>query len=64
MFSRDWLMDNYFERIELLKKEQDIYFKNDLLKTKVRHNEEAIKNTLAEHIDWLKIEFKKYDSKK
>ncbi len=64
MFCRDWLMNDYFERLESLKKEQDIYFKDDLLKTKVRHNEKAIKNILSEHIDWLKIEFEKYDSEK
>ena len=55
-------MNDYFERLESLKKEQDIDFKDDLIKTKIRHNEKAIKNVLAEHIEWLKIEFEKYDS--
>ena len=64
LFCRDWLMNDYFERLESLKKEQDIYFKDDLLKTKIRHNEKAIKSVLSEHIDWLKIEFEKYDAEK
>lgn len=64
IFSRDWLMDDYFERLESLKKEQDIFFKDNLLKTKIRFNEKAIKNVLSKHIDWLKIEFEKYNARK
>ncbi|MBL7558979.1 hypothetical protein JAO71_04100 [Olleya sp. YSTF-M6] len=62
LFCRDWLFNDYFDRVESLKKEQDIYFKDDLLKTKVRHNEVEIKKVLSQHLDWLKKEFIKYNN--
>ena len=63
LFCRDWLFNDYYDRIESLKKEQDIYFKDDLLKTRVRHNDVEIKKVLSQHLDWLKKEFIKYNSK-
>lgn len=62
MFCRDWLMNDYFDRLKSLEKEQDIYFEDELLKTKTRYNEKAIKTALSEHIDWLKDEYEKHIS--
>lgn len=62
LFCRDWLFNDYYDRIDSLKKEQDIYFKNDLLKTKVRHNELEVKKVLLQHLNWLKKEYIKYNN--
>ncbi len=56
-FCRDWLQDNLFERLEQINKDQDIFFDNDLLKTKIRYNSETVKKVLYEYVDWLLMEY-------
>jgi len=61
-FYRDWLRDDYFERIKDLKREQDIYFVKDQLQSRLRYNEEDVRKKLAEHVDWAYLEYEKYKS--
>lgn len=61
-FSRDWLQDNLFKRLEEINNDQDIFFDNNLLKTKTKYNPETVKKVLYEYVDWLLLEYENLDN--
>jgi len=60
MFCRDFLYDNFFDAIESIAKNQEIFVTDKGLAIKEYFQEEKIKEKLASHIDWLYETFEKY----
>jgi len=60
MFCRDFLYNNYYDAIESIAKNQEIFVTDTGLAIKEYFEEKKIKETLATHIDWLYETFEKY----
>lgn len=60
LFCRDWLINNYCEVTNNIAKDQKIFVTDQGLRIEEYVQEEKIKDRLAEHIDWLYDEYRKF----
>ncbi len=60
MFCRDFLYNNYYDAIESIAKNQEIFVTDKGLAIREYFQEEKIREKLGTHIDWLYETYEKY----